>query len=233
MMKRNNNSRTYRQQQGFTLIEILVVIAIIAILAAILFPVFARARENARRASCLSNVKQIGLASLQYAQDYDGRLVPSTGAEGFSFYWFQGLEPYLKSQQIFFCPSDSIDSLSATTPLSYDNLSYGWNHYGLCFYFGTRGPIDPPYTQGGMPLAAIDDPSETVMLGDSGHGTTVNSPWGISYASYSAYYPIGARHLEGANFCFVDGHAKWYKVPGVISINNTLWNTTGQPDTTW
>jgi prepilin-type N-terminal cleavage/methylation domain-containing protein/prepilin-type processing-associated H-X9-DG protein len=98
---------------GFTLIELLIVIAIIALLAAILFPVFARARENARRASCMSNLKQIGLASAQYTQDYDGRIVPPridgknpvnhTGEPT----WADRLFPYVKNTQIYLCPSDT------------------------------------------------------------------------------------------------------------------------------
>ena len=88
------------KKTGFTLIELLVVIAIIAILAAILFPVFARARENARRASCQSQEKQIALGFKQYLQDYD-ELYPTVGN------WAPALDPYMKSTQIFKCPSDS------------------------------------------------------------------------------------------------------------------------------
>ena len=97
-------------RQGFTLIELLVVIAIIAILAAILFPVFARARENARRASCQSNLKQMGIGAMQYSQDYDETICPSllndagyTDAQSPSF--VDLLQPYVKSLQIFSCPS--------------------------------------------------------------------------------------------------------------------------------
>src|SRR5687767_13552480 len=119
--------------RGFTLIELLVVIAIIAILAAILFPVFARARENARRASCQSNLKQIALGMIQYTQDYDERLplmfymrnmtylpagdpgqLPNpmtydSNVTGGNFVtsWVDEIQPYVKSQQIFACPSDS------------------------------------------------------------------------------------------------------------------------------
>ncbi|RYG62324.1 DUF1559 domain-containing protein, partial [bacterium] len=88
---------------GFTLIELLVVIAIIAILAAILFPVFGRARENARRSSCQSNLKQVGLAMAQYQQDYDERTLVVDEDNGLT--WFNPLQPYIKSTQVFRCPS--------------------------------------------------------------------------------------------------------------------------------
>src|SRR4028119_918077 len=99
-------------RRGFTLIELLVVIAIIAILAAILFPVFARARENARRASCQSNLKQIGLGMLQYIGDYDDTMPFSFfGTAGNSdannYKWMDAIYPYVKNEQIFTCPSDS------------------------------------------------------------------------------------------------------------------------------
>src|SRR4028118_1729019 len=98
-----------RRTEGFTLIELLVVIAIIAILASILFPVFARARENARRASCQSNLKQIGLGFAQYTQDYDERYPRVGGKNAFNYYspsWRVAIYPYVKSTQLFSCPSN-------------------------------------------------------------------------------------------------------------------------------
>jgi prepilin-type N-terminal cleavage/methylation domain-containing protein len=109
-------------KKGFTLIELLVVIAIIAILAAILFPVFARARENARRASCQSNLKQIGLGVLQYIQDYDERYPAARWGSGPSWdaprnVWFGQVHPYTKSLQIMQCPSDTATEPAATGPM--------------------------------------------------------------------------------------------------------------------
>ena len=214
------------KRRAFTLIELLVVISIISILASILFPVFARARENARRASCLSNVKQLGLASLMYAQDYDERLVPSYDDRTPRFFWFMGLEPYAKSQQIFFCPSDSQNSLSSGA-LGRDNISYGWNHNFIGYRWGFAVPPGSTYSSGGMPIAAIEDPARTVLIGDS----ESTNAWGVSYNGNATYYAIGVRHLEGANFVFVDGHTKWFKIPGTITADDSLWNTTGKAST--
>lgn len=113
-------------RRGFTLIELLVVIAIIGIIAAILFPVFARARENARRASCQSNLKQIGLGLLQYSQDYDEKL--PLGLVSFVYGgvtydtgngWAGQIYPYTKSAQVMVCPSDSTKANSTGGPVSY------------------------------------------------------------------------------------------------------------------
>ena len=109
-VNRNAESK-YHRIKAFALIELLVLIAIIAILAAILFPVFARARENARRASCQSNLKQIGLGLLQYSQDYDGQMTPAyigsdTGSNANNTKWMDVVQPYVKSTQLFTCPSD-------------------------------------------------------------------------------------------------------------------------------
>lgn len=118
------------RQGGFTLIELLVVIAIIAILAAILFPVFARARENARRSSCQSNLKQIGLSLIQYSQDYD-ELFLNAGNDGHTNIWQDSLAPYAKSIQIFQCPSDGVKDFAykpaGQRPTGYECGSYAMN----------------------------------------------------------------------------------------------------------
>src|SRR2546430_749011 len=114
-----------RKRTGFTLIELLVVIAIIAILAAILFPVFAQAREKARQTSCLSNTKQWGLGVMMYVQDYD-EVMPISGYEAFltpTSYWWNAVSPYIKSGAVAACPSDT--SRLNKVPLdSYPTFSY-------------------------------------------------------------------------------------------------------------
>lgn len=125
MKKIMSRKSTFTKSFGFTLIELLVVIAIISILSAILFPVFARARENARRASCMSNEKQIALGFMQYNQDYDERM-PFHANPAF---WIPAIMPYVKSNQLFFCPSDSIHN--SANPITTANISYGYNYYYL------------------------------------------------------------------------------------------------------
>ena len=189
------------KKSGFTLIELLVVIAIIAILAAILFPVFAKAREKARQSSCLSNHKQLVLGFLQYAQDYDetfpqgGALTGDTatwpnGTTGAN-YWPCRIFPYVKNSQVFNCPS-------ASTP---------WDGSP-----STTIPMGLNTTSGGPQLArlgTIVKPAETALVGDT-EGTA-------SYAFMSTWYAgtsprgLSPRHNEGGNMGFVDGHCKWVK----------------------
>lgn len=144
---------TFRKRRfiAFTLIELLIVIAIIAILAAILFPVFARARENARRSSCQSNLKQIGIGLLQYIQDFDETLPrhafgPSgdtATSNATNYKWMDAIFPYVKSEQIFNCPSDS--NRSAYYQQQTGNYgSYGINAYGVLDHNPTYPNHTPP-----------------------------------------------------------------------------------------
>jgi len=204
------------KRRGFTLIELLVVIAIIAILAAILFPVFAKAREKARQASCASNLKQLALGALMYAGDYDDTLPFFMTMIGTTVAWpvgnrsdiylhFTGqIYPYVKNGQIFVCPS----ARTAWCGYGYNmNLGY-WGHYP-----GRTGPI-----YDGRDLGSIAYPAETGMMVDrrnSGNGVCCDSctGWyyvlgGINYSrSPEAFHP----HNEGSNVAFCDGHVKWYK----------------------
>jgi prepilin-type N-terminal cleavage/methylation domain-containing protein/prepilin-type processing-associated H-X9-DG protein len=211
---------------AFTLIELLVVIAIIAILAAILFPVFGRARENARRSSCLSNTKQFGLSLQMYKQDYDETMILHSGGNGITQFWIYNLAPYVKNTQIAVCPSD-------TSPRSYPvpwdkGISYGmlrgaWSEYQTTYNALTMDSV-------------VEWPSEYVILGDIGDkdgggnnilGPTVtpsqeDAPLGADATSFRFNY----RHMEGANFLYYDAHAKWQKKGTLKQKPNLLRNST-------
>jgi len=153
------------------LIELLVVIAIIAILAAILFPVFARARENARRASCQSNLKQVGLGILQYTQDYD-EAFPNTVSNGNNYYgWVQLMQPYIKSYQLFQCPSEPT---AGSTQISqsyanayYPSLTQGMSEADHTDYFYNALAGDPPgQFATGAKIAQVQQPALAILCGD-------------------------------------------------------------------
>ncbi len=186
---------------GFTLIELLVVIAIIAILAAILFPVFARAREKARTTSCLSNIKQMGLCWMMYTQDYDETCPPCDmwGPNKERTHWQWLLNHYAKSNSIFTCPSN-------TTAKPYDgrqNLKTGGQvNYVQNVYLGYTNPWDTSgsYYNFVLPMAAIRQPSECPLHWDSGVTGTAAGYWSYNYLS--------EVHNGGFNFSYCDGHAK-------------------------
>jgi prepilin-type N-terminal cleavage/methylation domain-containing protein/prepilin-type processing-associated H-X9-DG protein len=219
--------KSARSKGAFTLIELLVVIAIIAILASILFPVFGRARENARRASCQSNLKQIGLGLLQYAQDYDEINAPvntSAPAAGSYYPWVDLIQPYLKSTQIFSCPSDSVGLPYATGPktaASKDIGSYTANYY----YYNNGTPAVPM----GFNQATISSPAIIVWVAD---GVSLNSyAWqfigGASITGSAGQRTfsgpqgvIAERHLETTNLLYCDGHVKARKLDELTKKNS-------------
>ncbi len=197
-----------RTKQAFTLIELLVVIAIIAILAAILFPVFAKAREKARQSSCSSNVKQITLAHVQYLQDYDEKMLsgrwPGVCMFGHSHTaaapaaindyrsWANHLAPYSKNTQMYVCPSQAPSPCASGAGEATLSNAYGYN------YDGCQGKA----------LAQVQSPSEQMMHMD------MQDTFVISSTNYYAGFVSGTgtgrtRHNEGANVGFVDGHVKW------------------------
>lgn len=203
-------------RRGFTLIELLVVIAIIAILAAILFPVFAKAREKARQSSCSSNLKQIALGGIMYAQDYD-ETTPGHGCgylDGGQVCYVEKIMPYVKNLQLFTCPSDPTVKLGAAGG-------------GVSGYGNNLNYVAPA---AGRAMGDIKTPAETIWYADASRGY-IRAPacCGIATttplcANAKGVDNIVWRHNEGANFAFVDGHVKWMKQSDTIQGTNYLWD---------
>ena len=213
--------------KAFTLIELLVVIAIIAILAAILFPVFARARENARRSSCTSNLKQIGLGMLQYTQDYDEKYMPSHRAgDGSEVVWAEMVQPYVKSTQLFRCPSYTVTgagTMNGTTPPI--PLSYLSNGGGAEFeYTGVGGRSRPMAYNYGAALSEFTEVSRTIMVHESRQ--TSGRPWWEqgSFSDMTGATSTFINHLGTTNFLFADGHVKSLK-PTATGTPYNMWRT--------
>jgi prepilin-type N-terminal cleavage/methylation domain-containing protein/prepilin-type processing-associated H-X9-DG protein len=226
------------QKNGFTLVELLSVVTVIAILSVILFPVFSRARENARRSSCLSNLKQLGLGALQYSQDYDDRLIPTAKCRDYNTIQFfadtpnkdalpsllGATLPYTKNRQVFICPS-----------------AVGLKDTGVCSSDFNATPAANPCLEptsdsdtsyigngvlvrsGGLNVAAISESSTVVYLQEYlfRSNSSYNRPRYASCAAGKPYknwhnYDIALKtdrysstHFEGGNILFLDGHAKW------------------------
>lgn len=239
-MKRVPSFRPAGKLSAFTLIELLCVIAIIALLAAILFPVFGRARENARRSSCQSNLKQIGLGMLQYLQDYDEVLLaPAYGTTAVSapnyYRWQDAIQPYVKSIQLFNCPSESPGTgnkryayTTAITSKTYANHgSYAIN--GL-YNVTKTGPISylDAGTGASRNMALVIKPAETIWVVEGASNLFQLDGKNSSYdpdvlletpfphlsdsttrdASTGLAPGIAGRHLETTNLLYCDGHVK-------------------------
>ncbi|MBD3292261.1 MAG: DUF1559 domain-containing protein [Armatimonadia bacterium] len=233
-------------RRGFTLIELLVVIAIIAILAAILFPVFARAREKARTASCSNNVKELALGLLMYTQDYDettpgcyGNSSRNTGIDiprspvsnrgGTNSYWLWAdmIYPYVANKQIYLCPS---------------------HPSGYCSYAGNQQALRGSHTSPGRSLGDMNRPAELIMLYDAAygpracgrpHGYRLDGRAGRPLYCYGtpavnelAFEPGNPEaedrsvHNDGCNYSFMDGHAKWLN-------NNETYCGSGSSSPAW
>lgn len=200
--------------RGFTLIELLIVIAIISILAAILFPVFARARENARRASCQNNLKQIALGFMMYTQDNDGRYPPYTGGSIMGWVF-----PYVKSNQIFRCPSSKLpNTANYNAETSFYGTEYGTpvgssGNKAVMYNFGTESIL----------MDSIPEASITCMLAETvrATGSLANLAGADRFRATDLTntglggVPVLDRHFDGSNFAFMDGHVKWLKKEAV------------------
>ena len=235
---------------AFTLIELLVVIAIIAILAAILFPVFAQAREKARQTSCASNLNQLGLSILQYTQDFDERF-PLTNVAPNCDNWAQAVYPYVKSEEVFECP-DNLDAgrFNPTNTWGSGNPNNSWMgatnwepgsqaippSYGMSNFVGAQG-LGGPYTQ-----ATIQEVANKILLAERlGNNNGQNAPGcsvapvnqdGIGWADwdgngegngFSYACEITAYHTQQTNFLFCDGHVKTMNPVATTGVN-------GQPN---
>lgn len=213
---------------GFTLIELLVTVAIIAVLAAILFPVFAKSREKARSAQCMSNAKQIGNGVLLYLQDHDEMFPSCYGGA-----YLVTLQPYLRTMQVWACPSGSGNYTISNQGITGAATNWGVVKTGLAangdvmggWNFATPLPSQKVVAPGSTVLMVDCDVNVagnsgqiafTTNIAWSANGTRNVRGWNSRYTSASPTHPnsrLGAKHHDGGNFVYVDGHGKWLKAP--------------------
>ena len=223
-------ARKRQANTAFTLIELLVVIAIIAILAAILFPVFAQAREKARAATCLSNLKQLGNGLMMYVQDYDETYPSADWAQSRvqppGIFWAECIYPYVKNYQVYNCITGG--GRGGPLPLVYNNWrfptrpDYGWN-----IRLNFRSAAD------------ITRPAEIVAMADCSHQVFIDHVARIAWANSDdrvLYPPSGqsgadymkerySRHTGGETVAFADGHAKWFPSRSIMGTATPSYGT--------
>ncbi|BDI29487.1 hypothetical protein CCAX7_15380 [Capsulimonas corticalis] len=238
-MHHSSHSKRTISVQGFTLIELLVVIAIIAILAAILFPVFAKAREKARQISCISNLKQIGLGLAQYSQDFDETLPYARidGIAGGPAPWQAAIYSYVKSTQVFKCPDNPANVTINNTPntdrgypaipVSYVCVG-GSDINGAASFFG--GPVVMPYFVPGVPgldpapaaIAQLVSPATTIAVGET------RAAGATPRADPEFWTDDNDMRMQGhtgqTNFLFADYHAKSMKPTATLTPTVNMWN---------
>lgn len=220
-----------RRREGFTLIELLVVIAIIAILAAILFPVFARARENARKASCQSNLKQLSSAFLMYVQDNDEMWYSwACGCNyvpGNPHCWYPPLQAYIKSTDVTICPSIGKVGRSVPCGAEVTTLTYGisyllrqntsiaqWQRPASCVLFADSGNIENGLLSESGYVSNCG-PANGQPLGDASENWPSTCQWRILWRARD-------RHNGGLNVSYMDGHVKWEKLANLVDYS--IWS---------
>ncbi|HZT41032.1 MAG TPA: prepilin-type N-terminal cleavage/methylation domain-containing protein [Chthonomonadaceae bacterium] len=208
-----------RRERGFTLIELLVVIAIIAILAAILFPVFAQAREKARATSCLSNIKQVMLGEMMYVQDYDDVHSWTWGWSPQWIPWHQAVDPYIKNKQIWKCPDDAwsrgqdaANPSQPAIPVTYSQnfrwpqSDWGWSSNSYSYLMSPAASAE----------ATIPAPATTIFVAERpnwyhqwSEGWATEVFW--DYSEFNMQGGGATEHSLGSNYALCDGHAKWMR----------------------
>jgi prepilin-type N-terminal cleavage/methylation domain-containing protein/prepilin-type processing-associated H-X9-DG protein len=220
-------------RRGFTLIELLVVIAIIAILAAILFPVFAKARDRAQVTACMNNMKQIGIAVQMYLGDYDAkypmnRLPPTPGAprpwDGSPFNWHTELTPYVQSKDVWKCPSNALARQFPTVTEESKKFPISYSYNGAMFH-----ESDSRHSGGAATIQSIKDPSGTLLVVESRGQWPDLGPWALD--GYRSYIPatgqengkLGAfqTHDKRMNAVFADTHAR--SVTMKQTLDDDMW----------